>query len=102
MATERRGQAFAELAMGMLALALVLAALFGFFRYIVGSLEMQRSLRAQAGRSAMASTGGDGSYGSAADRDTVEVEPLAATYIFGSETVEFKEEVHLPAMGLQQ
>ena len=39
----RRGQAFMELALGMLALALVLSALFGFTAYILSSLRMQRA-----------------------------------------------------------
>jgi hypothetical protein len=92
-----------ELALGMFALALVLASLFGFTAYILGSLEMQRDLRADAGRGALNSGGGDEAYSSKTAHDTVEVEPLAATYIFGSSEVEIKEEVHIPAMaGLDQ
>ena len=49
------------------------------------------------------SGGGDEAYSSKTAHDTVEVEPLAATYIFGSSEVEIKEEVHIPAMaGLDQ
>ena len=92
------GQAFVELALGMLALALVLSALFGFTTYILSSLKMQRHLRADAGRGALNSGGGEESYSSKTAADTVEVEPLAATYIFGSSEVEIKEEVHIPAM----
>ena len=92
------GQAFMELALGMLALALVLSALFGFTAYILSSLKMQRHLRADAGRGALNAGGGDESYSSKIADDTVEVEPLAATYIFGSSEVEVKEEVHIPAM----
>ena len=95
----RRGQAFMELAMGMLALALVLAATFGFIEYILSSLEMQRSLRAEAGRNALVSSGTDGAFVTAKDTDTVTVEPMAAEYIFGSEKVEVREEVHMPVMG---
>ncbi len=95
----RRGQAFMELAMGMLALALVLAGAFGFIEYTLCSLEIQRSLRAEAGRSALVSSGSEEAYVSASDSDTVLVEPLAAEYIFGTEEVEVKEEVHLPVMG---
>ena len=99
----RSGQAFMELALGMLALALVLASLFAFTSYILSSLAMQRDLRADAGRGALNAAGGDESYSSKTARDTVEVEPLAATYIFGSSEVEIKEEVHIPAMaGLDQ
>ncbi len=92
------GQAFMELALGMLALALVLSALFGFTAYILSSLKMQRDIRAEAGRGALNSGGGEESYSSKIADDTVEVEPLAATYIFGSSEVEVKEEVHIPAM----
>ena len=95
----RRGQAFMELAMGMLALALVLAATFGFLEYILKSLEMQRTLRAKAGRSAMTSSGSDGTFVTAKDTDTVTVEPMAAEYVFGSQEVDVHEEVHLPPMG---
>lgn len=99
----RRAQAMVELAVGMLALALVVAALIGFTTYILGSLEMQRSLRAEAGRSALNAPGGDDVFSSKSDRDTVEVEPLAAEYIFGETQVPVKEEVHIPAMaGLEQ
>lgn len=99
----RRGQALVELAVGMFALALVAASLIGFTAYIISSLDMQRDLRADAGRPALAAVGGDGSFVSKSDHDTVEVEPLAAEYVFGSTEVEVKEEVHIPAMsGLNQ
>ncbi len=88
-----------ELAMGMLALALVLAATFGFIEYILSSLEIQRTLRARAGRAALTSSGGDGTFISSRDSDTVRVEQLAADYIFGSRSVPVKESVHLPPMG---
>ena len=96
----RNGQAFVEMAIGMLALALVLAALFGFADCIRCSLNQQRRLRAQAGMSAMGSIGGDGAFASAADADTVEVEPLAAEYVFGTQSVRLEESVHLPALGI--
>ena len=92
------GQAFVELALGMFALALVLSALFGFTTYILSSLKMQRNIRADAGRGALNAGGGEESYSSKIADDTVEVEPLAATYIFGSSEVEVKEEVHIPSM----
>ena len=94
----RRGQAMMEMAMGMFALALVLSALFGFCAFIVRDLEIQRDLRARAGRSAMGSTG-VGFYGSASDTDSVEVSDFGAKYIFGSNTLTIREEVHIPAMG---
>ena len=68
------GQAFMEMALGMLALALVLASLFGFTSYILSSLEMQRDLRADAGRGALEAGGGDESYSSKTAHDVVEVE----------------------------
>ncbi len=99
----RNGQAFMEMALGMLALALVLSALFGFTTYILKSLEIQRDIRADAGVPALESGGGDESYSSKTGNGKVEVEPLAATYIFGSSEVEMQEEVHIPAMsGLNQ
>ena len=74
----RRGQALMELAIGMLALALVLSALFGFTMYILSSLDLQRDLRADAGKDALESGGGDEAYSSKVSRDVVEVEHLAA------------------------
>jgi len=101
MATScRRGQAFVELAIGMFALALTLAALFGYAAYIVGALDMGRRLRAEAGTDAMGSVGGDGAFARAADADTVVMEPMAAEYVFGREEVEIEESVHLPVMGI--
>ncbi len=104
MATERtigrRGQAFMEMAVGMLATALVVAALFGCTCIILRSMEMQRDLRARAGRAAMASTGGDGSYASVEDRETIVVETFAADHLFGATEIEVHEAVHMPAMGL--
>ncbi|MBO6167022.1 MAG: hypothetical protein J6P13_01570 [Kiritimatiellae bacterium] len=96
--TRSRGQAMVELAFGMLALALVMSAVFGFAAYIVKSLDMQRELRAEAGEKAMGSSGLAGSYSSASDSDKVEVEPFATQYVFGSEEVKVSEEVHLPNM----
>ncbi len=99
----RDGQAFVEMAIGMLALALVLSALFGFTSYILKSLDIQRDLRAEVGVSALNAGGGDESYCSKISHGSVETEPLAATYIFGSTEVKVREEVHIPAMaGLDQ
>ena len=52
----------------------------------------------QSGLTLLAPGGGEESYSSKIADDTVEVEPLAATYIFGSSEVEVKEEVHIPSM----
>lgn len=98
MATERRGQAMIELALGMFALALVAAALFAFVDYIVSSLDQHRTLRARAGRPAL-NAFGDRSYSSASGHDTVEVDELAAKCVFGQDKVEVHEEVHVPSMG---
>jgi len=48
MRIERRGQAFMELAIGMLALAIVTSALTVFAVYIATSLRVQNSLRGPA------------------------------------------------------
>lgn len=98
----RRGQALVELAIGMVVVSLVLAGLFGFTKYIIASLNEQRTLRAEAGRSAMGGMGGDESYASATHSDTITVSPMAADYIFGSTEVTIKEEVHIPVMGIPQ
>jgi len=44
----RRGQALMELAIGLLALAIVVSALCGFAVYIVKSLEVQNALRSSS------------------------------------------------------
>lgn len=93
----RPGQAMIELALGMFALALVLAALFGFTSYILSSLDMQRTVRREAGVKALSGFGTG--YSSATKRDTVEFEPLACEYIIGSEQLTVKETVEMPAMG---
>ncbi len=105
MATERRfsarrAQALVELALGLFAVSLVLAGLLAFLFYIVSSLDMARSVRAEAGRAAMGSQGMDGDYSSQVKSDAVRVSPMAAEYIFGSQEVEVREEVHIPNMKL--
>lgn len=91
------GQAMIELALGMFALALVLAALFGFAAYILSSLDMQRTVRRDAGVKAL--NGFGTGYATATKRDTVEFEPLACEYIVGSEQLPVKETVEMPSMG---
>ena len=105
MATERRfsarrAQALVELTLGLFAVSLVLAGLLAFLFYIVSSLDMARSVRTEAGRAAMGSQGMDGDYSSQVKSDTVRVSPMAAEYIFGSQEVEVREEVHIPNMKL--
>ncbi len=96
----RRAQALVELAIGMFVVSLVLASLFAFTRYILASLEMQRTIRAEAGRGAFGAHGADESYSSAVRSETITVSPLAAEYVFGSRQVKIKEEVHIPLMGV--
>ena len=98
MVTDRKGQAFIELAAGMLILSLVLSALFAFAEYITRSLAVQRDLRKEAGKNALTSLGGFSQYSRASDTDTLELERYAARYIFGAETVEIKESVAIPNM----
>jgi hypothetical protein len=93
----RSAQAFMELALGMLALALVLSALFSFTHYIMSSLDMHRSLRGEAGTAAMNSVG-EGSYSTAADSEKVVIERFAAEYIFGDDQMKISERVSMPAM----
>ena len=96
----RPGQALAELAIGLLAFTLVVAGLLAFLRYILVSQQLSRGMRAEAGRAAMNQHGLDESYSSVVRHDTITVSPMAADYIFGSRQVEVREEVHIPAMGL--
>lgn len=96
----RRAQALVELALGLFAISLVLAGLFAFLFYIVSSMDMSRSVRAEAGREAMGSQGMDGDFSSQVKSGTVKVSPMAAEYIFGSQEVEVREEVHMPNMKL--
>ena len=87
-----------ELAVGMLAVAIVFSALFGFLEYIVNSLDAQRTLRANAGTAAMNSGGLDGAFSTSQVDGTVKVEPFAAEYVFGTEEFKIKERVAMPAM----
>ena len=93
----RKGQAMMEFAVSVFVFSLVLAALFSFARVILASLDIQRTVRMEAGRGALASSGMDGAYSSARGGAEVEIEELSAKYLFGSPTVEMKEEVHIPA-----
>ena len=52
----------AALLLAVCALALVVSALVSFAAYMVRSLDMQRTLRADVGRCALVSVGGDGIY----------------------------------------
>ncbi len=92
------GQALVELALGLFAISLVVAALLAFVFYINASLNMSREARAEAGQGAFGSTGAGDSYSSSTDSETIEVSPIAAKYIFGSSQVEVSESVHIPNM----
>lgn len=102
MAIEKRdgrsGQAFVELAVGMLVLALVMSALFSFARFITTSLDLQRSLRSQAGSKAMLASGPASSFSSASAGTTIIVEPFAGEYFFSSNEVDITESVYIPNM----
>ena len=94
-----RGQALMELAVGMFALALVLAVLVAFTHYIVSSLDMQRTVRREAGGAALNSSSLMAS--SASKNDTVEVDSIASKFVFGWDKVGVHERVSLPAMVIQ-
>ena len=94
----QRGQALMELAVGLFALSLVLAALIAFTSYILSSLDMQRTIRREAGTRAISSIGS--AYSSSSKNDTIEVDSLAAEYVFGKESVHVHEQVQMPAMGI--
>ena len=87
-----------ELAMGMFAIALVLSALFTIANYALKSMEIQRTIRADAGRSAMTATGAG--FITRSGKDRVEVERFAEEYVTGSSTLKIEEKVSMPGMGL--
>ncbi len=92
-----RAQALVELAFGMFALALVLSALFAFTSYIVKSLNAQREVRVQAGRSALASSANGAT---SVKTDEATFDSLATDYVFGSESVKIKENAYLPPLNI--
>ena len=94
----RRAQAMIELAFGMFALSLVIAVLIAFANYILTALDLQRPMRADVGRSALELSGESGSMVRKTKSDSVEVEPLAAEYVFGDNRVKIREKVALPQM----
>ena len=94
----RRAQALVELAIGLLAVTLVLSALLGFSRYIVAALSIQRTVRAEAGRKAMTSVGLSGSLLTASRSKTVEVSGLSADRLLGARSMTASETVRMPAM----
>lgn len=85
-----------EMAAGMFTLALVLSALAAFALYMSRALELGKSARSDAGRAAMTGAGLGGANISRSDE--VEIESLAAEYIFGSSEVKISEKVYMPNM----
>ena len=92
----RRAQAFVELSLGMFALALVFSALAAFALFIVKSLSLQSKARSDAGRSALVGYGQGGA--DSVKTDAVELDPVAAEYLFGSNNATVKEKAYLPNM----
>jgi len=97
MAT-RKAQAMVELAIGMFALVLVLSAMLAFGAYIVRSLDIGRTLRAQAGRKALAANGSGREYSTASAADEVELDSFAAAYLAGAGKLQIKETVNITNM----
>ena len=94
---DRRGQAFIELALGMLALSLVLASRFSFAAYISGAMKLQQETRASAGRKAMHSNALNVTE---TRSDSIEVEEFAAEWIFKKDKIEMKEKVVMPSLSI--
>lgn len=98
MDTNRKGQAFVEFVVGLFAFALVLVASFTFSDCILGSLKIQREVRAKAGVKALNLSGDDGTFASAKEHEKIQVDELSAEQFIGKDTVEVREEVFIPAM----
>lgn len=96
----KRGQAMIELAVGMFALILVVSALASFTFYIVRGLELERHVRADAGKDAIqfSDLSDNPAYRFANRVDSVEVDSVSAKYFFGRSKVEVQEAVYLPPM----
>lgn len=97
---DTKGQALAELAVSMFAVALVLSAILAFARYITESLATRRDVRCDAGRGAFSMCGPGENYSSSRKTSSIEVSPMAADTVFGTAKVSIKEEAHIPAMGI--
>lgn len=103
--TSRRGQAMYEMAIGMFLLVLIASALFSFGDIILTSLEQQDRIREEAGRKALDAFAPPDvrvRFVSAHGNDSVEVEPIAAEYLFDSQEIKIQNEVHMPVMGLEE
>ena len=94
------GQALVELAVAMLAVALVLAGLLAFSDCILASLGIQREARSEAGTSAFGSTGTGGGYSTVTRKKSVRVSGLAGEKIFGRSTATVGESIHMTPMKL--
>jgi hypothetical protein len=96
----KSAQALMEMALGMLALSLVVSALVAFSSYIAKGLEIQHEARSQAGVSAVNSSSSVVSFSSSARSADIEVDRIAAEYIFGEQRIKIKEEVNVPKAGI--
>ena len=106
MATDsRRGQAMYEMAIGMFLLVLCAGALFSFGEIILTSLDQQDRIREEAGRKALESFAPEDvrvRFVTSHGNDSVTVEPIAAEYFFESESIKVQNEVHMPAMAIEE
>lgn len=75
-----RGQALMELACGLFALALLVSVLCAFAVYTVRTLEVQNHAR----------IGGK-------TTDSVDVDTIAADYVFGKTTLSIREPINMPS-----
>ena len=101
----RRGQAMFEMAIGMFLLVLIATALFSFGEIILTSLEQQDRIREEAGRKALDAVAPSDVrvvFVSSHGDDSVTVEPIAADYLFDSQEIKVRNEVHMPVMGLEE
>ena len=96
----RRGQALAELAVCLGAVALVVGGLLAFADCILAGLDIERDLRCKAGVAAMGMTGSS-AYSSRKATRTVEVPQIAADVVFRSGNPTIREEVHIPALTIE-
>ena len=106
MATRsKRGQAMYEMAIGMFLIVLCAGALFSFGEIILTSLDQQDRIREEAGRKALETYAPEDvrvRFVSAHGNDSVTVEPVAADYFFEREDVKVLNEVHMPAMAIEE
>ena len=101
----RRGQAMYEMAIGMFLLVLMAGALFSFGEIMLTSLDQQDRIREEAGRKALEAYAPDGvrvRFVSSHGNDSVTVDPIAADYLFDSQDIKVRNEVHMPVMAMEE